>query len=191
VRVRDLLTLPGGHLQVKDHRCVLGRGHRCLPVPRYGLRRDAPDQWAKRRRTGNLHHGHRRAERGRYRKAMRSQTPIHAWISALSFGGPCFVAGHPESPSAPQNSPAMNSSALLCGGFWGIFPTFLSLYPNRLRATLGNRIVAIALPELAQSLPRVAVWPGDGHRIEIHLTNGPDDAYNYRYLHVDWVRIRR
>lgn len=32
---------------------------------------------------------------------------------------------------------------------------------------------------------------GDTHRIEVHLTNNPDDAYNHRYLHVDWVRIRR
>jgi len=30
--------------------------------------------------------------------------------------------------------------------------------------------------------------PGE-HRIEVHLTNNPDDAYNYRYLHVDWIRI--
>jgi hypothetical protein len=28
------------------------------------------------------------------------------------------------------------------------------------------------------------------HRAEIHLVNNPDDAYNYRYLYVDWVKFR-
>ncbi|MCX5814187.1 MAG: hypothetical protein NT178_16830 [Proteobacteria bacterium] len=28
------------------------------------------------------------------------------------------------------------------------------------------------------------------HRVEIHLVNNPDDAYNHRYLYVDWIRFR-
>ena len=30
---------------------------------------------------------------------------------------------------------------------------------------------------------------GVKHRLEVHLVNNPEDAYNHRYLHVDWVEI--
>jgi hypothetical protein len=29
------------------------------------------------------------------------------------------------------------------------------------------------------------------HRIEVRLTHNPDDGYNYRYLHLDWIRFFR
>ena len=27
------------------------------------------------------------------------------------------------------------------------------------------------------------------HRLEVSLINNPDDAYNHRYLHLDWIKI--
>ena len=32
-------------------------------------------------------------------------------------------------------------------------------------------------------------WPPGQHTLSLHLVNNPDDAYNHRYLHVDWVRV--
>ena len=63
--------------------------------------------------------------------------------------------------------------------------------PPKMKVVLdGNEVGACFVDEPEWRLYRfkTEMKPGK-HRIEVGLTNNPNDAYNYRYLHVDWVRI--
>ncbi|MCX5829795.1 MAG: hypothetical protein NTV58_17635 [Deltaproteobacteria bacterium] len=72
--------------------------------------------------------------------------------------------------------------------------------PPRVRVVLDGQIVG----EVDVTEPRWQIYrfkvdksgdtipiSGVDHRIEVHLVNNPDDAYNNRQLRVDWVRIGR
>ncbi|MDQ1334657.1 MAG: hypothetical protein QG552_1607, partial [Thermodesulfobacteriota bacterium] len=61
----------------------------------------------------------------------------------------------------------------------------------RMRVVLdGGEVGECDVDEAQWRLYRFGVrMSGGKHRIEVQLTNNPDDAYNYRYLHVDYIRI--
>ena len=63
--------------------------------------------------------------------------------------------------------------------------------PPRMQVSLdGGSIGEIDVREPFWHIYRFATKAEDGaHRLEVRLVNNPDDAYNQRYLAVDWVRV--